>query len=43
MNSKKDPQLDEISRKMDVFIQLLAHNFVKSIDEQKDKIAILSD
>jgi len=44
MSSKKpDPQLSEISGKLDVLIRLSALGLVKGIKTQKEQIALLSD
>src|SRR5437899_7680063 len=44
MSSKKeDPQLTEISKKLDTLIRLSALNLVRDIKTQKDQIALLSD
>jgi hypothetical protein len=42
LSSKGDPQLTEISRKLDVLIRISALNLVRDIKLQKDRIALLS-
>ena len=40
---EKDPQLAEISGKLDVLIRVSALNLVRGMETQKEKIAALSD
>jgi|GEM_PF-634294 len=42
-SGKRDPQLSEISGKLDTLIRLSALSLVKGIKTQKDQIALLSD
>jgi len=45
MSSKKkqDPQLSEISRKLDTLVRLSAIGLVRGLKTQKEEIALLSD